>query len=113
MNAPAHIGAAARTRLQERWQQIEHSLRAIADGRPGDAEPEKKRRAAVLQRRTGMPFEEASSRALASGVERVWGKTIDFVDVALLERGVQAAHAVARVVTRDGQGLGKGWALAS
>jgi endonuclease G len=111
MNAPAHIAAAARARVEERRQQIEDSLRAIAAGRPGDAEPEKTRRAAVLQRRTGMSIGEALSRAPASGAERVWGKTIDFVDVAFLERGARVARAVARVVTRDGQGLGTGFMI--
>ncbi|RST47790.1 hypothetical protein EJI01_27655 [Variovorax sp. MHTC-1] len=100
---------AAQARLEQQEHQIRESLQTISAGRPGDAEPEVRRRVAVMQRRTGLPIDEAAQRASASGAEKVWGRTIDFVDVAFLERGARAARAVARVVTQDGQGLGTGF----
>lgn len=111
MNPPAHIAAAARKRVREQSEQIAQSLRAIAEGRPGDAEPEGSRRAAVLGRRIGLSYEDAARAMPRTGAEKVWGKTIDFVDVAFLERGVHAARAVARVATPDSQGLGTGFMI--
>jgi len=111
MNEPAHIGVAARLRIKQQGDQIKHSLDAIGAGRPGDAEPEMGRRSAVLQRRIGLGADEAMREAPGSGAEKVWGKTIDFVDVAFLQRGSYAARAVARVVTRDGQGIGTGFMI--
>ena len=111
MNEPAHIGVAARLRIQQQAEQIQRSLDAIGAGRPGDAEPEMLRRSAVLQRRIGLPVQEAAREAPRSGAEKVWGKTIDFVDVAFLQRGAYAARAVARIATRDGQGLGTGFMI--
>ena len=111
MNAPTHIANAARERISGSLGLIRASMSAIAAGRPGDAEPELTRRAAVLQRRLGMSYDEATRRAPASGAEKVWGKTIDFVDVVFLERGMHAARSVARVATPDGQGLGTGFMI--
>lgn len=111
MNEPAHIGVAARLRIKEQSEQIQHSLDAIGAGRPGDAEPEIARRSAVLQRRMGLDFADATREAPRSGAEKVWGKTIDFVDVAFLQRGAYAARAVARVITKDGQGIGTGFMI--
>ena len=111
MNAPTHIANAARERISGSLGLIRASMSAIAAGRPGDAEPELTRRAAVLQRRLGMSYDEATRCAPASGAEKVWGKTIDFVDVVFLERGMHAARSVARVATPDGQGLGTGFMI--
>lgn len=113
MRIPAYIANAARARIEEQRQEIENTLRAIAQGRPDDAEPEGKRRIAVRQRRTGMPAEEVINRTQVYGAERVWGKTIDFVDVAFLERGAHAARPVARIITQDGQGLATGFMISA
>ena len=111
MAAPTPIADAARERIHQNIERIRKSLADIAAGRPGDAEPEASRRAAVLQRRTGIAYDEALRVAPASGKEKVWGKTIDFVDVVFLERGMRASRAVARVATRDGQGIGTGFMI--
>jgi endonuclease G, mitochondrial len=111
MTAPAHIANAARERVRQSLDRIRQSMRAIAEGRPGDAEPEVSRRAAVLQHRAAITYEDATRLAPASGGEKVWGKTIDFVDYVFLERGMRAGRAVARVATRDGQGIGTGFMI--
>jgi endonuclease G len=61
----------------------------IREGRPGDAEPELARKVQVFQARTGLSLEEADRKATQpeAGAERIWGKTVDFVDVAFFERG--------------------------
>ena len=107
--APAHVANAARERIRQSMDLIRRSLTAIADGRPGDAEPDLARRAAVLQRRLGMARVDAASVAPAAGPEKTWGKTIDFVDYVFLERGMRAGRAVARVATREGAGFGTGF----
>jgi hypothetical protein len=40
-------------------EEIKHTLRKVAQGRPGDAECDRRRRAAVIQKRTGAPLDEA------------------------------------------------------
>lgn len=111
MNAPHHIADAARARIRKSMGDIHRSLDAIATGRPGDAEPDESRRAAVLRRRRGVAFDDAARLAPSAGAEKVWGKTIDFVDYVFLERGMRAGRAVARVATRDGQGIGTGFMI--
>ncbi|MDE5464922.1 serine protease [Bradyrhizobium sp. CSS354] len=88
-------------------------MSAIEAGRPGDAEYETSRKVQVLQARTGVSLDEAA-RVVArpdEGAERIWGKTVDFVDVAFFERGRRAARAVARIVTKDGAPLGTGFLI--
>jgi endonuclease G len=85
----------------------------IREGRPGDAEPELARKVQVFQARTGLSLEEADRKATQpeAGAERIWGKTVDFVDVAFFERGRRAAKAVARIITTDGAALGTGFLI--
>jgi endonuclease G len=111
MQAPATIANAARERLRNNAQEIEHSLDAIAAGRPGDAETDMGRRAAVIQRRTGESAGDAARTAAKAGPEAVWGQTIDFVDASFFERGLIAAKAVCRIVTRNGRGIGTGFMI--
>jgi endonuclease G, mitochondrial len=106
MKAPLSIANAARKRIAEAAIDIKHSLREIAAGRPGNAEPDTNRRVAVLEARTGISHAEALRRAKKSGAEAIWGDSIDFVDVAFLERGAAAARSVCRIITSDGQGFG-------
>jgi len=108
MNAPNHITDAAQARIRESMADIHDSLAVIAAGRPGDAERDASRRAAVLQRRRGVAYDDAVRLAPTSGAEKVWGKTIDFVDYVFLERGTRAGRAVARVATPDGQASAPG-----
>jgi endonuclease G len=113
MNSPPRIAQAARERVKESMLEIRNSVAAIADGRPGEAEPVKIRREQVYQARTGVTLEEAH-RAVAKaseGAERRFGDTVDFVDVVFFERGRRAAHSVARIITRDGAALGTGFMI--
>jgi S1-C subfamily serine protease len=110
MNAPTWIANAARARVRADANEIKRSLRAIADGRPGDAEPDETRRAAVLAARCRMPIEAARREAPKTGPEAIWGKTIDFVGVNFFERGRRAGQPVCRV-TRGGQGFATGFRI--
>jgi endonuclease G, mitochondrial len=109
MSAPNHIADAARQRIHYKLGQIRNTLHAVATGRPQDAEPDKVRQAAVLQRRTG--GDASLAVAMSGGREGKWGKTIDFVDAVFLERGMNAARSVVRVVTRGGQDIGTGFLI--
>ncbi len=111
MKAPASITEAAHTRVRTCADEITHSLRAIAEGRPGDAETDETRRTAVVQVRRRVSFDEARRIAGNAGPEAVWGETIDFVDVAFLERGERAGRSVCRISTRAGQGIGTGFLI--
>ena len=113
MKAPQRIAAAALKRVKEAAPAIRKSVAAIAAGRPGDAEPDIARREQVYQARTGTTFEEARRMVARSdeGAERIFGKTVDFVDVAFFERGRRAARSVARIITRDGAALGTGFLI--
>lgn len=108
MSERASIASCARKRIMDGAKQITHSLRVIAEGRPGDAEPDPSRRTAVLQARRGMAFDVARREALKTGPESIWGKTIDFVGVAFFERGRRAARSVCRI-TQSGQPVGTGF----
>jgi endonuclease G, mitochondrial len=108
MSDRASIAMCARKRITESAKQITHSLKVIAEGRPGDAEPDASRRAAVLQARRAIPFDAARREALKTGPESIWGKTIDFVGVAFFERGRRAARSVCRI-TQAGQPVGTGF----
>ena len=113
MNAPPRIAQAASKRVKDSEPEIRKSVAAIANGLPGNAEPDKARREQVYQVRTGCTLEDAR-RAVAKpneGAERIFGKTVDFVDVAFFERGRRAARAVARIITRDGAALGTGFMI--
>jgi endonuclease G, mitochondrial len=113
MKAPPRIAEAARKRVDAALGQIQHSVAVIKDGRPGDAETDASRREQVYQARTGIPLAEARRMVTrpGEGKERRFGKTVDFVDVAFFERGMQAARAVARIITKDGQGFGTGFLI--
>lgn len=111
MKPPTSITTAARNRVREAAGEIKNSLRKIAEGRPGDAEPDDARLADVVQVRTQAPPAEARRIAQESGAEAIWGQTIDFVDVAFLERGMLAARSVCRIITRGGQAVGTGFLI--
>ncbi|MGQ0580318.1 MAG: DNA/RNA non-specific endonuclease [Reyranella sp.] len=113
MKAPPRIATGARDRIEGSMKQIQASLNAIGDGRPGDAETDPTRRSQVYQARTGVSLSEAKTMAArpGEGRERIFGKTVDFVDVAFFDRGRRAARAVARIITRDGAALGTGFLI--
>jgi endonuclease G len=111
MTAPRHIAESARARVEDKLDEIRNSLRAIAEHRPADAEYDKSRQTAVIERRLQVEHDRAARMAAADGREKKWGPTIDFVDAVFLERGMYAARSVARVVTRDGQDIGTGFMI--
>jgi endonuclease G, mitochondrial len=111
MKPPTSITTAARKRVRDAAGEIKNSLRKIAQGRPGDAEPDEARLADVVQVRRQVPPAEARVIARESGAEAIWGQTIDFVDVAFLERGTLAARSVCRIITRNGQAIGTGFLI--
>ncbi len=113
MKPPPRIAQAARARITKAAAQIRESFAAFADGRPGDAEPEAARRVQVYQVRTGSSLQDARREVAkpTEGQERIWGETVDFVDVAFFERGRRAARAVARIITKDGVALGTGFLI--
>ncbi|MEM6908684.1 MAG: serine protease [Pseudomonadota bacterium] len=47
----------------------------------------------------------------ASGAEKIWGDTVDFVNVSFLEKGARIARAVGRVAFRNGQPQGSGFLI--
>jgi endonuclease G len=111
MSTPAEIAAGARKRIRDKSDEINHSLRAIQSGCPGDAETDMDRRENVVQLRTGVTAPEARRLAPQSGPEAIWGQTIDFVDVSFFDRGRQAARAVCRIISRTGQAIGTGFLI--
>ncbi len=109
----------ARLRIEEANPQQLHSLDAVHKGTPMQAEPDKDRLARRLEAKARLVAREGGTRASVpnvlrgrGGPERVWGATIDFVGVAFLERGVNAARTVGRVAFRDGRAQGSGFLIA-
>jgi endonuclease G len=111
VNAPAATAASVRARIRESKDEIKRSLVAIENGRPGDAEPDKARLADVVQARNRITRTQARDVAEHGGPEAIWGDTVDFVDVAFLERGLIAAQSVCRITTTDGQAIGTGFLI--
>lgn len=113
MKAPASIAGPARARVKKSLPEIRHSVEVIAQGRPGDAEPELTRREQVFQARTGRSLLESRRRVADAegGKESIFGKTVDFVDVAFFDRGRRVARAVTRIVARDGMAIGTGFLI--
>ena len=58
------IASGARGRIRRDADVIRHSLKVIAAGRRGDAEPDPTRRAAVLQARCGLSDAESRSESM-------------------------------------------------
>lgn len=112
MKAPASIANAARARVRASAPEIENSLKAIAEHKPFEAEPDSSRRRDVMQDRKKVSLGEARQLAAsATGAEKIWGQTIDFVDVIFFERGMRAARAVCRIISRSGQAIGTGFMI--
>ena len=114
------VRASAQARIATATDQIENSLRRVAENNPLAAETDQRRLVARLQAKAQFTREEATvlARGIAAiaapgaekaGPEQVYGATIDFVGSAFLERGVRAAQAVARIAFRDGRALGTGF----
>jgi endonuclease G len=110
----AEVENIVRDRLKKKQKTIETSLTHIAEGNPLASETKIGRRLQRLQTKASLSREEAvmisaaidaaaerkakpSTTAKAVGPEAIRGGTLDFVGVAFLQRGRQAADAVGRV----------------
>lgn len=130
---------AAKARLRENYAEITRSMRAAREGNPYAAEPDPERRKARLQAKANLTPREASAvsaaieqvstpspdgkavlgveaplradEPLAAGAEKVWGDTLDFVNVSFLEKGARIARAVGRVSFRNGRPQGSGFLI--
>lgn len=118
MATSASIASAAQRRIREAAPEIRRSLAAIQSGRPGDAETDRQRRVDVIRDRQAEAPDavrgvaSAGAAGAAEGVpEAIQGQTVDFVDVAFLERGMRAARSVCRLLTRGQQAIGTGFLI--
>ncbi|MGB3469356.1 MAG: serine protease [Erythrobacter sp.] len=128
-------------RVKRKREQIEQALKAAASGNPYAAEPDRERRISRLQAKSSLSRQEASAidglidladehpaapalEGLApararpaadetdrSGAEKIWGDTVDFVNVSFLEKGARIARSVGRVAFRNGQPQGSGFLI--
>lgn len=125
MNHFGQVEQIARARLQRSKGQIAHSVEAIREGNPLAAEWDQTRLVERLQAKAQLTREEAevirqgiramaelkpeARTAVAGGPEAIWGKTIDFVGVAFLERGLKASRSVGRIAYHNGRAQGTGF----
>lgn len=56
----------------------------------------------------GVSYRDAPSPAAA---EKIWGNTVDFVNVSFLEKGARVSRAIGRVAFRNGQPQGSGFLI--
>lgn len=128
-------------RLKRKHEQIKQALEAAASGNPYAAEPDRERRISRLQAKSSLSRQEASAidglidlakeetgaSALEGlgptrtrpatdetdrgGAEKIWGDTVDFVNVSFLEKGARIARSVGRVAFRNGQPQGSGFLI--
>lgn len=124
MNYPPEVEQAALRRVQRTEAEVSNSMKHVAAGNPLAAEPNKERLVERLQSKALLSREEAEAisvgihamtelskprREAVAGPEAIYGKTIDFVGISFLERGLNAAKSVGRVAFRDGRPQGTGF----
>ena len=130
------VEAIARKRVAACQKQIRFALEKIQQGNPFAAEQNEVRRRRRLEVKAGMTprAAEAMSEKIERYVgikpvslhreealpseredrrERLWGDTVDFVNVAFLERGAQIARSVGRIAYRNGRAQGTGVLIGS
>lgn len=125
-------------RMRANRGEIVRSMQAAQAGNPYAAEPSAERRVARLQTKANMSQREAevidtTIRSMAAaaakppegaelvaarpvapsppGAEKVWGDTVDFVNVSFLEKGSRIARAVGRVSYQNQTPLGTGFLI--
>lgn len=124
-------------RLLANHDEIVRSMRVVRDGNPFAAEPSVERRVARLQTKANLTRSEAevvdsSIRSMAAAVraddgaelapgriaasgadaaEKIWGDTVDFVNVSFLEKGARIARAVGRVSYQNETPIGTGFLI--
>lgn len=130
---------AIKARIRANQKEIARSISAAQKGNPLAAEPDSARRVARLQSKAHLTRREAeginaSIRDFAAksapnvedmnlldakttttpnpnGAEKIWGDTVDFVNVSFLEKGARIARAVGRVAYRNETPLGTGFLI--
>lgn len=117
----SRIAVGARARIERARDQQEKTVAAIRRGNPMDAEWDRTRalmrveaRARMMPRQAVATIASEVSERLAEPTavpERIWGATEDFVGVAFLQRGANAARSVGRVAFRDGRPQGTGFLI--
>ena len=102
-------------------QQMLKSLDCVQKGMPAAAEDQDDRMEAAIERNFRVAPQiakimseqlrspgpgPAAAESLTLGPEAIQGSTIDFVPVAYMERGLQVAKAVSRIITLDRRAIG-------
>jgi endonuclease G len=99
------LDEAVARRIEQAMPEILRSLEMAREGRPLMAEPNRDRARRRIRAK-------APAVAMATAApEKIWGDTIDFVNVAFLAKGAQVARAVGRVAFRDGRAQGSGFLI--
>lgn len=121
------LDAIVEGRMKASHDEILSSIGHIAEGNPLASEPNKQRRVMRLQAKASLTKPEAemismgidaataqpmTERIKSLGPEAIIGSTLDFVNVAFLERGRRAADAVGRVAFYNGGPQGSGFVVA-
>ena len=106
-----------RNRVKQTEQQMLKSIDCAFKGVPTAAEDQEDRIEAAMERNfrvapqiakiMGERLREPVAESL--GPEAIQGPTIDFVPVAYMERGLQVAKAVTRIITLDRRAIGTGF----
>ena len=115
-----NIAQSVEQRIKQSADQYKETILAVKRGRPFEAERDPGRAKSRLNVGAflDMPFAvpgiaETESEVYHKGMpERIWGNTADFVGVAFLELGVQAARAVGRIAWEDDRAIGSGFLVA-
>ncbi|MEO0417783.1 MAG: serine protease [Pseudomonadota bacterium] len=128
-------------RIQDNYDQIARTLNVVNSGNPYAAEPDRARRIDRLQTKANLSRSAAamidsqiemlgdlpaaqefaspddvddSDRLdddVASGAEKIWGDSVDFVNVSFLEKGARIARSVGRVAYRSNHPQGSGFLI--
>ncbi len=113
-----------RNRIKQTEQQMLKSLDCVQKGMPAAAEDQDDRMEAAIERNFRVAPQiakimseqlrspgpgPAAAESLTLGPEAIQGSTIDFVPVAYMERGLQVAKAVSRIITLDRRAIGTGF----
>ncbi len=115
----AALEAVARRRIARTEKEIQETVDCVRFGIPRAAESNLERREASIQRNLRVPAfmatqmtDQMETEGLkAPGAEALRGATIDFVPVSYMERGLNAARAVARVAFPDRRAKGTGFMI--
>jgi len=117
MDRQTELEAIARRRIARTEDEMIETVDCVRFGIPRAAESDLARREASIERNmrvpgfmaTQMTHEMEVEGLKAPGAEALRGATIDFVPVSYMERGLQAARAVARIAFPDRRAKGTGF----